>query len=145
MKLEIELVPKTAWFNNLRSFLTKEEWDFVRKKCYKEANYNCEICGSQGDNWPVECHEIWEYTKTRKVKLKGLIALCPDCHEVKHIGLAQIRGKFHPALNHFMKVNNVSKQEAIKYVNSCFSLWNERNKVDWKLDVSYLKEYMEKN
>ena len=145
MKLEIELVPKTAWFNNLRSFLTKEEWDFVRKKCYKEANYNCEICGSQGDNWPVECHEIWEYTKTRKVKLKGLIALCPDCHEVKHIGLAQIRGRFYPSLNHFMKVNNVSKQEAIKYVNSCFSLWNERNKVDWKLDVSYLKEYMEKN
>ena len=145
MKLEIELVPKTAWFNNLRSFLTKEEWDFVRKKCYKEANYNCEICGSQGDNWPVECHEIWEYTKARKVKLKGLIALCPDCHEVKHIGLAQIRGRLYPALNHFMKVNNVSKQEAIKYVNSCFSLWNERNKVDWKLDVSYLKEYMEKN
>lgn len=145
MKLEIELVPKTAWFNNLRSFLTKEEWDIVRKKCYKEANHRCEVCGGTGDKWPVECHEIWEYTKSHKVKLKGLIALCPDCHEVKHIGLAQIRGRFYPALNHFMKVNNVSKQEAIKYVNCCFSLWNERNKVDWKLDVSYLKEYMEKS
>lgn len=142
MKLEIELVPKTAWFNNLRSFLTKEEWDVIRKKCYKEANYHCEICGGQGQKWPVECHEIWEY-KDKKVKLKGLIALCPDCHEVKHIGLAQLKGRFEQACLHFEKVNNCQRKDAISYINNCFDLWSKRNKIQWELDVTYLKQYLE--
>ena len=29
MKLEIELVPKTSWWNNLRKSLTKSEWDKI--------------------------------------------------------------------------------------------------------------------
>jgi len=145
MKLEIELVPKTAWFNNLRSFLTKEQWDVVRKKCYKSANHRCEICGGQGKKWPVECHEIWEYTDNNEVKLKGLIALCPDCHEVKHIGLAQLKGNFEKACNHFSKVNSCSVAQTQIYVKNAFKIWNERNKTNWKLNVDYLKEYLENN
>jgi len=58
----------------------------------KKAENLCETCGGCGPQYPVECHEIWNYDDTRLIqKLDGLIALCPDCHEVKHIGLAGAR------------------------------------------------------
>ena len=60
-KLTIELVPKTSWFTNLRSLVSKEQWDKIRNKVYWKAGYKCEICGSKGPKWPVECHEIWHY------------------------------------------------------------------------------------
>ena len=61
MKLTIELVPKTAWFSNLRSILARAAWDKLRKESYKNAAHKCEICGGYGKKHPVECHEIWEY------------------------------------------------------------------------------------
>ena len=38
-KLSVELVPSTAWGENLRSILTKEMWDELRKKSYRKAKY----------------------------------------------------------------------------------------------------------
>ena len=109
MKLTIELVPKTIWYSNLRSELSKAEWDRLRKIAYRKADYHCEICGGQGPKWPVECHEIWEYDDQNSVQtLKGLTAICPDCHRVKHIGRAQIMGEYDLALKHLMKVNELS-------------------------------------
>ncbi|QXL90372.1 hypothetical protein [Salmonella phage NINP13076] len=145
MRLEIELVPKTAWFTNLRSHLSKSDWDVVRKKCYAKANYKCEICGGKGTKHPVECHEIWDFGNG-KITLKGLIALCPSCHEVKHIGLAGIRGRGEIALRHFMKVNDVSRTVAEQYVKEAFALYHERSKRQhWELDVGYLDEYLSNN
>lgn len=90
MKLTIELVPSTSWFSNLRSLLSSEEWDKIRRGCYKNANYKCEICSGVGPKHPVECHETWEYDEKQGIqKLIGLIALCPSCHEVKHVGLEE--------------------------------------------------------
>jgi hypothetical protein len=142
LKLQIELVPKTAWFNNLRSHLTQSQWDRVRRKCYAAAGYKCEICGGKGNKHPVECHEIWDFGDG-KITLTGLIALCPSCHEVKHIGLAGIRGRGEIALRHFMKVNGVSRPVAERYVRDAFALYHERSKrEDWQLVVKYLDEYM---
>lgn len=141
MKLEIELVPKTSFFNNVRHVLTSEQWDILRKECYKKANYRCEICGSKGDKHPVECHEIWEYGDNNHIqKLIGLIALCPRCHEVKHFGYANIMGNSDRALNHFMKVNDVSKEFAVSYIEKIFEIWKLRSKYSWKIDIEYLKE-----
>jgi hypothetical protein len=71
--LTIELVPKTAWFTNLRSYLTSKEWDVVRKKCYKEANYCCEICGGKGNTEGMSNFDLdWEGSTTR-MKLNALL------------------------------------------------------------------------
>ncbi|HEY9705549.1 MAG TPA: HNH endonuclease [Allocoleopsis sp.] len=141
MKLNIELVPSTSWFSNLRSLLTTEEWDKVRKGCYKHAGYKCEICGGVGPKHPVECHETWEYDEAKGIqKLVGLISLCPSCHEVKHIGLAGINGRRDEAVKHFCAVNGCSKEEAEKYISECFEIWNRRSQQDWTLDVSLLDE-----
>ena len=59
MKLTIELVPQTAWYSNVRSNVTKSEWDVLRKACYKAAGYKCEVCSGKGPKHPVECHEMW--------------------------------------------------------------------------------------
>ncbi|KAF5437681.1 hypothetical protein C5S35_02845, partial [Candidatus Methanophagaceae archaeon] len=31
LRLKIELVPSTSWYNNLRKYITKEDWDKIRK------------------------------------------------------------------------------------------------------------------
>lgn len=139
-KLTIELVPKTAWFKNLRSELSKEQWDRLRKDCYRQANYICECCGGKGDKWPVECHEVWKYDDKNKLQtLIRLISLCPSCHEVKHIGLASIKGRKEIATKHLSKINGWGLTQTENYINAAFSLWQQRSKYKWSMDISWTK------
>jgi hypothetical protein len=140
--LTIEIVPSSSWMDNVRSALTQTQWVIIKKSVYSEAWYVCQICGGVGPNHPVEAHEIWTYNdKSLIQKLEGMIALCPNCHMVKHIGLAQINNKFDLAVQHFMKVNACSEKEAIKYVHESFKIWKKRSSKKWTLDLSYLKKY----
>ena len=93
LKLQIELVPGSCWWTNVRSNLTQSQWDKIRKPVYANANFLCEICGERGTKHPVECHEVWIYNdKSLIQKLDHFQSLCPLCHEVKHIGLAELLG-----------------------------------------------------
>ena len=140
-KLTIELVPKTSWFSNVRSRVSQEVWNQIRKDTYKKANYKCEVCGGVGSQWPVECHEVWEYitNQCRIQKLVRMIALCPSCHRVKHIGLAQKRGQLAVAKVHLQCVNGWDENTTEKYLDDSFAEWRERSKYQWKLDLSFLK------
>ena len=145
-KLTIELVPKTAWYTNVRSNVSKSEWDRIRKKSYAIANNLCEVCKdsgkNQGYNHNVECHEIWQYDDVNKIQtLTGLVSLCPYCHKCKHPGLAQINGELNIVINQLMKVNNIAKNDAEKLLDEAFNLWRERSKHKWTLDISYIKNY----
>lgn len=138
-KLSISLVPRTSWFTNLRSILPPKKWDELRKSVYLRANYRCEICQGQGSRHPVECHEKWAYNEETKIqRLTGLIALCPACHEVVHIGLAQLRGRYQQALHHLAKVNDWSLEKAERYVQLKFEVWQRRSESEWTVDVSWL-------
>lgn len=139
MKLTIELIPSTSWFSNLRSLLSSSEWDKIRRGCYKNAGYKCEICNGVGTAHPVECHETWDYGTDGIQRLIGLIALCPNCHEVKHFGLAEIKGRKVEAIAHFCKVNNCSKIDAEKYIKEAFELWNKRSNQKWDLNIELLE------
>lgn len=148
-KLTIELVPKTSWYSNVRSNVTKSEWDVIRNKSYEHANHVCEICGdvgtNQGVNHKVECHEIWDYNdETNEQTLEGLISLCPYCHKTKHVGLAQINGELDIVIKQLMKVNSMSYDDAIKYIRESFNIWSKRNTFDWKLNIDYLDEFKKK-
>ena len=138
--LTIELVPRTSWYKNVRSNVSREEWDRLRKIIFSRAGHRCEICGGRGARWPVECHEIFVYNDEEHIqKLAGLLALCPACHEVKHIGLAGLRGKGNLAKAHLAKVNNWSIEDAELYIEGCFEVWHRRSSHQWKLDLSYLE------
>jgi hypothetical protein len=141
MRLDIELVPHSQWYNNLRSQNSRRIWDELRNACYKRAGFRCEVCGDQGINQgvkhTVECHEIWEYDVENEVqKLTGLIALCPFCHKTKHAGLALQKNELWIVELQLMRVNNISQDEAQALIFNAFKLWGLMNKINWKQDVS---------
>lgn len=142
-RLTIELVPQSSWYDNVRTNVSAEIWDMLRKKVYKAAEYKCEICGGKGEKHPVECHEIWSYDETARLqKLEGLIALCPDCHKVKHFGYTTaVRKEGQQAFYHLCKVNNWDIGYAQRYVKQCFADWERRSKLPWDVDITVLELY----
>ena len=151
MKLEIELVPETCWYSNLRKNISQKNWDIIRKQCYKDANYKCQICGSDGKNQIFEtrgsingslnCHEIWEYDdKSHIQKLKGFIALCNDCHMIKHLGFAGIQANnglldYHKLIDHFLIINNVTLDVFNDHCKKVEELFRIRSTHQWKIDL----------
>ena len=139
-KLPIELVPSTCWYTNVRSNVPVAEWDALRRAVYHRAKNRCEVCGGWGKTHPVECHEVWHYDDRARVqRLTGFTALCPDCHRVKHIGLANVQGKSVQALSHLARVNGWTAHESRAYVAEAFKLWARRSKYEWQLDTSLLE------
>lgn len=141
-RLTIELVPQTCWFSNVRGQVSSGDWDRIRLQVYENADRRCEICGGRGSRHPVECHEVWEYNEAAGVqRLVRMIALCPACHEVKHIGLAEVRGRADFAREHLSKVNGWSPDATDCYVREAFSIWRSRSGRPWSLDISSLVAY----
>lgn len=140
--LTIELVPRTSWYKNVRSHVSREEWERLKKLTAERAGRVCEICHGRGRKWPVECHEIFAYDDVTHVqRLVKLAALCPSCHEVKHLGLAGVRGRRAAAIAHLARVNDWSTADAELYAEGCFELWSRRSNHQWKLDLSYLEQF----
>jgi hypothetical protein len=141
MLLTIELVPKTAWFKNLRNHVGATKWYKIKKEVYARAGHRCEICNGVGKKWPVEAHEVWKF-ENNKIILERMIALCPSCHEVKHIGLAAVKGRLEIAKKHLMKINNLDNDTADLYIMKVFELFERRSTENWELDLSSLEQYL---
>ena len=139
MKLTIELVPKTSFYNNVRKILTRSEWKKISKETSTKANNICEICGGVSWNRSLDCHEIWEYDDINHIQtFKRFIALCTKCHEVKHIGKAEVDGHLERAAKHFMKINNINHYAAQRLLQEAFDLWAERSQYNWTIDISII-------
>jgi len=145
MKLNIELVPQTTWCVNLRSLLRKKDWDFLRRRQYQLAGHVCEICGdtsrNQGCSYDLECHEQWHYDdETHRQVLVGLVGLCKHCHEVIHFGQTELRGRGQQAIQHLLKVNHCSYEDALDLIKDAQRKWIERSSHLWEVDVSWLEK-----
>lgn len=142
MKLNFELVPDSCWYSNLRSLLTPQQWDAVRKKVYARANGKCMICGAPSGR--LEAHERWEYDEENAVqRLAGIVAVCRSCHETIHIGRTQLMGGEERACAHFMKVNGCTYAQYRKALGEANEAHRRRNAVpEWRLDISALKNYL---
>lgn len=133
-----ELIPYTMHGKNVRAVLSAEDWQAVARNSYKEAGHRCEICNAKGR---LECHEIWKFNDKKLVQsLVGLITLCPDCHRVKHIGLARKMGWYGDALEHMAKVNGISKGKAKQYIEYA-EVEVKGRKQEFDLDLTYLNNY----
>ena len=141
-KLNFELVPDGCWGYNLRSILSKEQWDFLKKDAKYRANGKCSICGKNTKF--LDTHERWSYDQANGIqKLEDIIAVCKDCHSAIHIGYTSIKGNLEKAENHYMKVNGVS----YAIMKNDLSIANQKHKKlnevsEWKLDLSFLKRYI---
>lgn len=145
VKLQIELIPSTCHYSNVRTTLKTKLWDKIRFFVYEKAQHKCEICGEtgleQGYRHRVECHEIWHYDDERLVqKLVGLIALCPTCHQAKHIGRSFAIGKQDAAIEKLMRVNKWNAEKTAQVISEAFEINKERSKHNWKLDISLLNK-----
>jgi len=149
-RLSLELVPVTAFCSNLRS-LIPEQWETLRRDTYFNAGYRCEICGGRGPEHPVEAHERWDYRGELDRTtgwilpfqyLTGIWALCPACHEAKHLGLAEKRGRLPQVLAHIAKVNDWTLPQAKRYAAHAFRIWEERSQHLWGLDINWLRDYV---
>lgn len=138
--LVVELVPKSMWGFNLRSELTKAQWDKIRKAVYERAGHRCEICGGKGSKHPVEAHERWVYDDTTHVqKLVGVEALCPMCHKVRHLGRTIAVGQGDMAMGHLDRVNGWTPKQTEDHVVEAMKVWAERSKHTWTLDLTWVR------
>ncbi len=141
--LTVELVPKTSWYNNIRALVDELVWDRIRRQVYRQADYRCELCGDRGPEHPVECHEVWRYDdRTRVQTLVRMIALCPACHQVKHLGFASVKGKSAQARAHLARVNGWTLAQADAYIGEAFRVWAQRSQGPWTLDLDGLRPYV---
>lgn len=141
-KLNFELVPDGCWYSNLRSILSKRQWDFLRADAKERSGGKCMICGKKTER--LDAHEVWSYDQDNAVqKLEDIIAVCKDCHSVIHIGYTQLKGNEERAEKHFMAVNGCSYAEYRKALGEANELHQKRNQIpEWKLDLTYLKKYV---
>ena len=139
-KLDFQLVPDGCWYANLRSALPKEVWDRVRRAAYARAGGKCSVCGKEGR---LEAHEVWSYDDETHVQtLKDVVALCPACHEVVHIGRTSLLGNEPRAQAHFMKVNGCSQSEYHAALGEANRVHAERSRHEWTTDISRLKDLL---
>ena len=142
-KLNVELVPDGCWYSNLRSILSKKQWDFLRDYAKEKSGGKCSICGKKVKG--LHAHERWSYDEKNAVqKLEDIIAVCPDCHSVIHMGRTQLKGDAERAEKHFMKVNDCSYAELRKALGTANEEHIRRNKIsEWKLDLTFLSQFTE--
>ena len=138
-KLTFETVPEECWYSNLRSALSAEQWDIVRKDAYRRYRYRCAICGASGR---MEAHEKWSYDISSAVqKLEDVIALCHACHQVKHISRTQLMGKGAEAEEHYMRVNGCTQSEYHADLQALNEHYRALNAVEnWITDLTFLRE-----
>lgn len=143
LKLSIELIPSSSWYNNMRKFVTQTQWKKIRQEAILHARGKCEICGATPKS--IDCHERWEYDEVNKVQtLKGFVAICKACHLVKHIGLTSIlAGKgqidMQNIIEHFMHVNNCEMDVFLEHRAYAYEQWRQRSSQDWKVDFGDYK------
>lgn len=137
--LYVDLVPSSSWYSNLRAELDPAEWKSLQKLTFKRAGYCCEICSGKGPKWPVECHERWAFDEATGIqRLTALEALCPDCHESTHIGLAAVRGRAEQAEAHLKRINGWSDEQVKDHVRNAYGVYKRLSSRPWTLDASLL-------
>ncbi|OBS10267.1 type IV secretion system DNA-binding domain-containing protein [Acidihalobacter prosperus] len=138
--LSLELIPATCAGENLRHILTADQWQRLQKRTAAEAGGVCEICGGVGDKWPVETHEVWSYDDQAKVqKLERLQALCPSCHQAKHLGHAAQKGQEQEAMKRLAELNQWDAETARKYIDQEMKICRERSRHKWTQDLQILE------
>ena len=81
--------------------------------------------------------------------ISNLTALCPSCHQVKHIGLAQLQGYGEQAMPsaqlsqiaHLTKLNGWTAEQTDNYLESIWDTWRQRSCHSWSLDLCWLNRY----
>jgi Domain of unknown function (DUF5710) len=140
--LSVDLIPKSAWFTNVRSCVSPEDWERLRTMVTRRAWQRCEFCSANRDpemQRRLEVHERWAFDDASRVQtLRRLVCICSDCHAVVHYGVTQIQGDVEAAFEHLIAVAELDVPQAKAHVLDAFRVWEERSQHQWDLDLSML-------
>ncbi|WP_124492393.1 hypothetical protein [Burkholderia stagnalis] len=135
MRLELELVPKSCWYSNVRSNVSPRTWEDLRQRTFLRAGGRCLVCGKHD----LECHEVWEYDDRRAIqRLVRLDALCHRCHRIKHFGFSLNSREARDTLAWFVAINQCAIDNAIAHIVNAFRVFEVRSAFEWRLDLTLL-------
>lgn len=136
LKLKIEPIPASAWGLSLASRLPPKEWADLRQKVYRDADYECEICGRNGT---LHCHEVWHHDMQRGIqRLVRLECCCEMCHDVHHFGRSkEVRPKeyIERLISHWCKVNKKTRRDFANYEQEIYAINRKRANIQWQVKV----------
>ncbi len=142
--LFVDMVPSSCWFTNVRSDVSGQDWERLRRMITRRAGQRCEICDRPEDRDTrrrLEAHERWVYDDATGVQaLRRLICVCSDCHLATHLGYANVTGRADHALAHLRTVTGMTDSEAGRHVETAGELWTARSGRTWTLDLSILTD-----
>ena len=70
-----------------RTIMGASTWDHVRKRCYFNAGYKCEICGAEPGKGQLHSHELYTVDWMNGTsKFERCIAICRQDHDFIHSG-----------------------------------------------------------
>ena len=149
--LTVELVPTSLHGKAPRTVFGQAWWDRARRQAYRAAGYRCEVCGGAGRAHPVEAHERYEYDELvgpPRQRVVGIVALCPDCYNVKHLyrtaSVASEQGNwwiYTRALAHLAKVNGWRDGQLEEYLAQVQEDFLRREAIGpWAYDYSAIRD-----
>ena len=128
LKLRIEPIPASTWGLSLANRLPEKEWDVIRTKVYRDANYQCEICGAT--NRTLYCHEVWGFKENKQIQfLRGFECCCDLCSDVHHFGRSKATrasSYIDRLIGHWCRVNKKTRVDFMEYENEIFTLNKKR-------------------
>jgi hypothetical protein len=67
-----------------------------------------------------------------------VIALCPDCHQIRHWGRSLADGRREETLRHLVEINRWTLNQAEHATAESMAQWEERSRHEWKSDYSWV-------
>ncbi|MGF7148938.1 hypothetical protein FHS96_002580 [Sphingomonas zeicaulis] len=87
----------------------------------------------------MEADEAWEYDDDRHIQtLKGVVALCPDCHHVRHWGKSLVDGREEEVTRHLMTINGWTRAEVKDAADAAFEQWEARSRHVWQSEYGWV-------
>ena len=137
LRLEIEPIPVSTWGISLANKLPRVEWDKIRHKVYKEANWTCQICGDTSR--VLHAHEIWRFDNKRKIQgLVRIECVCKLCHDVKHFGRStEVYTKTYVGklLKHWCEINQKKEKDFYIYQAKILEISKKRADIFYVVKV----------
>jgi hypothetical protein len=144
VKIRAGLLPESVWGSNVRGLATPTTWNQLRIPVCDQADNRCQICGHRPTTRRPDCHEKWSFTPAAVPgtpglqRLEALLALCSACHLVQHSGLARVTNRQDEVLDHLMRLNRWTRDQAWADVVRASNLGGHLWDLPWDLDLSLL-------
>lgn len=133
--LAIQLIPEKNHGNNLRRYISRDEWNSIRWAAYKRDKYTCTAC--RQDGLELHAHEVWDYFNGQQT-LKDITTLCKDCHAVAHWGRTQRvsdEQQMYFYFQHMLRVNRWTVSRGHEYLANVAAEFRTRNQVPWRVNL----------